>query len=357
MNNTEYKTTGQKLPPLWGGLGRGCAIAILNWNGKGFLEKFLPSVIEYSCSETTAVYVIDNASTDNSVAFLQANYPNIPLIQLDKNYGFAEGYNKGLAQISAEYFVLLNSDVQVTPNWVEPVIAYMDAHKNCAAAMPKLLSYARPDYFEYAGAAGGFIDRYGFPFCNGRLFSEVQKDCGQYNEIKEIFWASGAALFVRSEVYWQCGGLDADFFAHMEEIDLCWRIKNAGHSIMYIPQSTVYHVGGGALPTSSPFKTYLNFRNNLYLLYKNLPDKTVLCTLFARMIFDGVAFIQFALTGKFGDAKSILKAHRDFYKALPDLKKKRKALQQQHKAVQHPQMYRKSIVWDFYVRGKKTIEM
>ena len=333
------------------------AIAILNWNGQGFLEKFLPSVIDCSPAETAKIYVIDNASTDGSVAMLRTHFPHIALIELDKNYGFAGGYNKGLAQISAEYFVLLNSDVQVTPRWVEPAIEYMDAHKHCAAAMPKLLSYANPDYFEYAGAAGGFIDRYGFPFCNGRLFLEVQKDCGQYNAIREIFWASGAALFVRSQVYWQCGGFDADFFAHMEEIDLCWRIKNAGYSIMYIPQSAVYHVGGGALPASSPFKTYLNFRNNLYVLYKNLPDKNFLCKLFARMILDGVAFMKFALSRQFADAKSVLKAHRDFYKALPSLKKKRKELQKQHKAVQHPQMYKGSIVWDFYVQGKKEIVM
>ncbi|MDR1761169.1 MAG: glycosyltransferase family 2 protein [Bacteroidales bacterium] len=333
------------------------AIAILNWNGQGFLEKFLPSVIEYSSSETTAVYVIDNASTDNSVAFMHEHYPNISLIELDKNYGFAEGYNKGLQHINAEYFVLLNSDVQVTPHWIEPVISYMDTHKNCAAAMPKLLSYTNPEYFEYAGAAGGFIDRYGFPFCNGRLFTKVQKDSGQYNNIKEIFWASGAALFVRSSVYWQLGGLDADFFAHMEEIDLCWRMKNRGYSIMYIPQSTVYHVGGGALPASSPFKTYLNFRNNLYLLYKNLPRENFFGTLFTRMMLDGIAFAKFILAGKFADARSVFKAHRDFYKALPNLKKKRNTLQQYCKAIQHPHMYNKSIVWDFYVRRKKDIAM
>lgn len=333
------------------------AIAILNWNGQGFLERFLPSVIEYSCSENTAVFVIDNASTDNSVQFLQANYPTISLIQLDKNYGFAEGYNKGLAHISAEYFVLLNSDVKVTPNWIEPIISYMDAQQNCAAAMPKLLSYANPEYFEYAGAAGGFIDRYGFPFCNGRLFTEVQKDCNQYNTIKEIFWASGAALFVRSSAYWQLGGLDADFFAHMEEIDLCWRMKNCGYSVVYIPHSEVYHVGGGALPASSPFKTYLNFRNNLYLLYKNLPQKNFFSTLFTRMVLDGVAFVQFALKGKFADARSIFKAHCDFYKSLSTLKEKRKALQETCTTIYHPQMYRKSIVWDFYVRRKKEIEI
>ncbi|MDR2964121.1 MAG: glycosyltransferase family 2 protein [Bacteroidales bacterium] len=333
------------------------AIAILNWNGRVFLEQFLPSVVAHSPAETARIYVIDNASTDDSVAFVRSHFPQIVCIELDTNFGFAEGYNKGLAHISAEYYVLLNSDVEVTPNWTDTIIAYMKAHPRCAAAMPKILSYTKRDYFEYAGAAGGFIDRYGFPFCDGRLFSEVQKDCGQYNSKKEIFWASGAAFFVRSEVYWACGGLDADFFAHMEEIDLCWRMKNAGYTIMYIPQSAVYHVGGGALPAFNPFKTYLNFRNNLYVLYKNLPHKHFVQIIFIRMIFDGAAFLQFALSGKWGDAKAVFKAHRDFYKALPTLRTKRKELQAKHKAVQHPQMYMGSIVWDFYLRGKKAIDM
>ncbi|MBO7124575.1 MAG: glycosyltransferase family 2 protein, partial [Bacteroidales bacterium] len=237
------------------------AVAILNWNGKHWLEKFLANVVENSPEAT--VYIIDNASTDDSVSFLQAQFPKTPIIQLDKNYGFAEGYNQGLAQIQADYYVLLNSDVQVGKNWISPIIERMEADEKLAVCMPKLKSFDNPELFEYAGAAGGFIDKFGYPFCHGRLFSSIEKDEGQYNQECDIFWASGAALFVKRSVYQQLGGLDKDFFAHMEEIDFCWRVKNAGYKIKYIPQSEVFHVGGGSLPKENPFKTYLNFRNNL----------------------------------------------------------------------------------------------
>jgi GT2 family glycosyltransferase len=248
------------------------AVVILNWNGRNFLETFLPSVLEYS-ARCADVIVADNASTDDSVAFLQEHYPQIRIIEHPKNGGFSKGYNDALKQIDAEYYILLNSDVEVTPNWITPVIEMMDADPSIAACQPKLRSFEDRSQFEYAGAAGGFIDAYGYPFCRGRIFDVLEEDRGQYDDACEVFWATGACLFVRADLYHALGGLDEDFFAHMEEIDFCWRLKNNGHKVMYCPDSTVYHVGGGALPKSSPRKTYLNFRNNLALLVKNLPSK------------------------------------------------------------------------------------
>ena len=333
------------------------AVVILNWNGRKFLEQFLPNVIQNSVNEYTTVYIIDNASTDSSIVFLQQKYPNIPCIILDKNYGFADGYNRGLQQIEADYFVLLNSDVEVTPNWIEPIITFMKADSNCAVCMPKLKSYQAKEYFEYAGAAGGFIDKYGYPFCDGRLFDSIEKDNGQYNEIKEIFWGSGAALFVKSKIFQELGGLDANFFAHMEEIDFCWRVKNAGYSIYYIPSSIVYHVGGGTLPQSNPFKTYLNFRNNLFLLYKNLPKNKLHSTIFIRKLFDGVAFIKFLVSFDFANCKAIWNAHMDYYKALPMLKEKRKELEKVLVQSKHSQIYTKSIVVQYFIKRKKAIAL
>ena len=247
------------------------AIVILNWNGRKMLEQYLPSVLEYSCDEATVV-VADNASTDDSLAFLNARYPQIQTIVLDQNYGFAEGYNRALKQVEAEYYVLLNSDVEVTPHWLSPLIAYMDSHAEVAACQPKLLSYVNKEKFEYAGASGGYLDRYGYPFCRGRLFDAVETDRGQYDDTVEVLWATGACLFIRSEDYWRVGGLDGRFFAHCEEIDLCWRLNIVGRKVVCLPESKVYHLGGGTLPKGNPMKTFLNFRNNLTMLYKCLPE-------------------------------------------------------------------------------------
>lgn len=244
------------------------AVVILNWNGRKFLKKFLPDVIKFS-KKDAEVIVADNASTDDSVAVLKADFPEIRIIENKSNGGFAKGYNQALKLIDAEYYILLNSDIEVTENWINPVIELMESDKNIAACQPKIRSYHEKEKFEYAGAAGGFIDKFGYPFCRGRIFQSLEEDKGQYDDTVEIFWATGAALFIRAELYHKLGGMDDDFFAHMEEIDLCWRLKNEGYKIMYCPKSTVYHVGGGTLPTSSSWKTYLNFRNNFFLIYKN----------------------------------------------------------------------------------------
>lgn len=326
------------------------AVAILNWNGKSWLEKFLSNVVENSPEAT--VYVIDNASTDDSIPFLETNFPQVPIIKLEKNFGFAEGYNQGLAQIQADYFVLLNSDVQVSKNWISPIITKMEANENLAVCMPKLKSFTNPECFEYAGAAGGFIDKFGYPFCHGRLFDSIEKDNGQYEQDCEIFWASGAALFVKSFVYKQLGGLDKDFFAHMEEIDFCWRVKNTGYSIQYIHNSEVFHVGGGSLPKENPFKTYLNFRNNLFMLHKNLPDECYKNIIFKRRVLDAISWLNFVLHFDFKNAKEIIHAHKDYHKAIPILEEKRKSIST--KKI-HNEMYPKSIVWEHFATRKKTI--
>ncbi|MBP5724808.1 MAG: glycosyltransferase family 2 protein [Bacteroidales bacterium] len=326
------------------------AVAILNWNGKSWLEKFLSNVVVNSPEAT--VYVIDNASTDDSIPFVQLNFPQVPIIQLDKNYGFAEGYNQGLAHIEADYFVLLNSDVEVTPKWITPIIEKMEANPRLAVCMPKLKSFHNPDFFEYAGAAGGFIDKYGYPFCHGRLFDSIEKDEGQYDNDCEIFWASGAALFVKANIYKELGGLDKDFFAHMEEIDFCWRVKNAGYSIQYIHNSEVFHVGGGSLPKENPFKTFLNFRNNLFMLHKNLPDDCYKTIIFKRRLLDAVSWLNFMAHLDFKNAKEIIHAHKEYRRAISTLNEKRKQIPSKRI---HPEMYSKSIVWAFFVAHKKRI--
>ena len=300
------------------------AVVILNWNGRKMLERFLPSVVEHSAP--AEVVVADNGSTDDSLAFLATHYPNLRVIAFDCNYGFAEGYNRALAQIEADYYVLLNDDVEVTPHWVEPVVAMMEADERVAVAQPKLLMYDQKETFEYAGAAGGFIDRYGYPFCRGRMFDKVERDEGQYEEACDLFWASGAAMFVKSAVWKKLGGLDGDFFAHMEEIDFCWRVKNAGYRVRYCPEATVYHVGGGTLPKSSPRKTYLNFRNNRALLYKNLPKDRLGWTLTVRWVLDLVAALSFLLKGNWNEFRAVLKAHRSFRKWKRLLKLRRNAI-------------------------------
>ena len=324
------------------------AVVILNWNGKKFLQQLLPTLIHHTPSDVDIV-VGDNASSDGSVEFLQQQFPQIQIIENDKNYGFAEGYNRVLDKVYADYYVLLNSDVEVTDNWIEPVINMMEADKNIAICQPKLLSFYERDTFEYAGGAGGYIDKYGYPFCRGRMFTTLEKDNGQYNDACEIFWATGAAMFVKTEVWKQLEGLDGDFFAHMEEIDFCWRAKNAGYKVYYCPQSVVYHIGGGTLPPSSPFKTFLNFRNNFSLLFKNLPKQQLLYILPARVLLDLVAACKFLAEKKPKEFTAVIKAHWEFYKQIPKLKRKRKEITQRKVS----NIYNGNIVLEYYLKGKK----
>jgi GT2 family glycosyltransferase len=330
------------------------AIVILNWNGLTYLKKFLEVTIVNSSSPLTGIYVADNGSTDGSADWIEKSYPIVNLIRLDKNYGFADGYNKALQQIDSDYFILLNSDIEVTSGWTEPLIAFMEQNPQTASCQPKIRSWHNRDKFEYAGAAGGFIDKYGYPFCRGRIFSLVEKDYGQYDSKTEIFWSSGACMIVRSDVWKKCMGFDKDFFAHMEEIDLCWRFQKAGYKVSYVPGSVVYHVGGGALPYDSPFKTYLNFRNSLFLLYKNLPDRKLHSKLFLRKSLDALSAIMFLFTGKFGNVMSVWKAHIDYYKSIRALKIKRESVKQLTISESLSTIMNKSIVFEFYIKGKKT---
>ncbi len=325
------------------------AVVILNWNGREFLRNFLPSVIANS-KDIADVIVADNASTDSSIEFLQDNFPDVRIITNRTNGGFARGYNEALAEVDADYFVLLNSDIEVTPNWIQPVIALMESDKSIAACQPKLLSYYDREKFEYAGAAGGFIDKYGYPFCRGRVFQHIETDEGQYDDSIEIFWATGACMFVRADLYRQFNGLDADFFAHMEEIDFCWRLKNGGYKIMYCPDSVVYHVGGGTLPKKSSQKTYLNFRNNLALLYKNLPTRMVIPVFIVRFPLDGIAAFKFLLDGGFRDFYAVLRAHLYFYSHILELRRKRKLLSN---TMVHG-IYKKNLVKEYYIHKKTT---
>ena len=323
------------------------AVVILNWNGVGMLRRFMPSVVENTAAD---VIVADNGSTDDSVVFLQENYPQVRLILLDKNYGFAEGYNKALSALSGyDYFVLLNSDVECTSCWVEPLEAMMDAQPDLAVLQPKLLMYDQKDTFEYAGGAGGFIDSYGYPFCRGRLFNTLEQDHGQYDDTCDVFWATGAAMMVRSTVWHELGGLDGDFFAHMEEIDFCWRVHNAGHRVAYCPQSVLYHVGGGTLPKSNPFKTQLNFRNNLSMLYKNLPSSRRWWVLVMRMWLDRVAALKFLMEGHRGEYEAVRKAHKEYRAWKPSLRAKREAI----KPKQVPCVYRGPLLLDYYLLGRR----
>ncbi len=291
------------------------AIVLLNFNGKNWLEKFLPSVILHS--PIAEIFVIDNASTDDSIAFLKSNFPSVSIVLNDVNYGFAGGYNVGLKSISADVYCLLNTDVEVTENWIEPVLELFEKDENIAAIQPKILSYSNKEYFEFAGAAGGLIDNLGYPFCKGRLFENTEKDEGQFEEISEIFWASGCALFIKSEDFWAQNGFDARFFAHQEEIDLCWRLKNTGKKIFYTPYSTVYHVGGGTLNKTNPRKTFLNIRNNLTMLLKNLPFSALFWVLPLRLVLDGFAALFLAYKEGFPHFLAVIKAHFSFYANIP----------------------------------------
>jgi GT2 family glycosyltransferase len=333
-----------------------CAVVILNWNGLVWLKKFLGSVIRHSSDNETTVYVADNGSTDGSVEWIQDNFSNTEIIRMGKNHGFTGGYNIALKQIKARYFVLLNSDVEVTENWLKPLISFLNENPDVASCQPKIKSYFRKDYFEYAGAAGGFIDKFGYTFCRGRLFNVVEKDEGQYDDRKDIFWASGACMIIRADAWEKCNGFDEDFFAHMEEVDLCWRLHRSGFRISYIPESVVYHVGGGILPYSSELKTYLNFRNNLFLLFKNLPDDQLKSTICKRKLLDGIAGIMFLLKGKARSVKAIIKAHRDFNNSIEGMKTKREILKMNSIADCTSLLLNKSIVFGFYLKRKKTFK-
>ncbi|MDO9254476.1 MAG: glycosyltransferase family 2 protein [Bacteroidales bacterium] len=325
------------------------AVVILNWNGREFLRKFLPSVLAHS-QDVAEVIIADNASTDSSIEFLQDNYPRLRIIINRSNGGFARGYNEALSEVEADYFVLLNSDIEVTENWIEPVISLMESDKMIAACQPKLRSFQEREKFEYAGAAGGFIDEYGYPFCRGRIFQHLETDNGQYNDAMEIFWATGACMFVRADLYKMFGGFDEDFFAHMEEIDFCWRLKNGGYKIMYCPDSVVYHVGGGTLPKKSSHKTYLNFRNNLSLLYKNLPSHLVFPVFLVRFPLDGIAALKFLIDGGFADFYAVLRAHFYFYRHFFYIRSKRKKITQ---SMVHG-IYKGNLVKEYYL-NKKTL--
>ena len=329
------------------------AIVILNWNGAQMMRRFLPSVLKYSSDDAT-VYVADNASTDDSVQMLKEQFPECKLILLDKNWGFAEGYNKALAQIDAEYYLLLNSDIEVTQDWLKPMLRYMEEHQEVAACQPKLLSEANREMFEYAGASGGFLDRFGYPFCRGRVFETVEEDRGQYDSAADVLWATGAALFVRARIYKEVGGLDSRFFAHNEEIDLCWRMRIMGYRIVCLPESHIYHVGGGTLPKGNPMKTYLNFRNNLTMLYKCLPDDELKSVMRWRCLLDYVAaFEMLILKRNIGDFKAVLRARRDFKRWRKDFEEDRKRIQASRKEKKIPEQRSYSLLWQYYVKGRK----
>lgn len=329
------------------------AVVILNYNGEKLLPQFLPSVIQHSAN--AAVIVADNASTDNSINLLEKDFPQIKLIKLDKNYGFCGGYNRALQQIEAEYYVLLNSDVEVTAHWLTPMLELLEEDRTIAAVQPKILSWHQKDHFEYAGAGGGFIDCLGYPFCRGRLFESVEKDEGQYNDVKEVFWATGACLMIRSNIYHALGGLDEDFFAHMEEIDLCWRIQRSGQKVYYTGESTVFHVGAGTLSRSNPRKTYLNFRNGLSLLYKNSSLLALRVKFPIRLLLDYLAALLFLVKGEFKNTKAVIQAHSDFFKDLSKTKKKRESMK--HLPYTTNSMYNGIAVFDYFLLRKKKISM
>lgn len=339
---------------------RKLAIVILNWNGCDMMRQYLPSVLENSEGD---VVVADNASSDGSLQMLEREFPDVHTIVLDRNYGFAEGYNRALAQLTEyEYFLLLNSDVEIRQRgWDKVLTDYMDEHPDCAACQPKLLDLKRPTHFEYAGAAGGFIDRYGYPFCRGRVLGVTEEDGGQYDNVCDVMWATGAALLCRAKDWRQCGGLDSRFFAHMEEIDLCWRLRNMGKRIACVPQSTAYHLGGATLNQGNPHKTFLNFRNNRYMLHKNLPAGSLRRTLFMRTLLDWLAALQFLIKGDMGNAKAVIKAWQSPMpaegKGLAEKNSYKSFMDNMGKGISTSEscsLMPYSILWQYYVRGKRT---
>ena len=325
------------------------AVVILNWNGVKLLEQFLPSIISFS--NEAQIYVADNASSDASIQFVKENYPTIQIIQNDGNYGFANGYNIALQEVEEEYYCLLNSDVEVTENWLTPILSLFESEKDVAIIQPKILDFKNKEYFEYAGAAGGFIDKYGYPFCRGRIFETLEKDNHQYDDEKNIFWASGACFFIRKDIYRNLNGFDGDFFAHQEEIDLCWRAFNLGFKAKYTSKSVIYHVGGATLNEGDPKKTFLNFRNSLLMLVKNLPKNKLVTTIFMRLILDGIAGIKFIFQGKFKHCFAIIKAHFHFYQLIFKNLKKRNLIQKKN------YFHTKSIVYSYFVKGGKIFDI
>lgn len=328
------------------------AIVILNWNGAHMMRTYLPTVIKNS--PEAEVIIADNASSDDSLKMLASDFPEIRTIVLDKNYGFAEGYNKAFKQVEAEYYLLLNSDVDVPEGWLAPLLDFMESHPKAAACQPKLRAIKDRDSFEYAGAAGGFIDKYGYPFCRGRIFETVEKDHGQYDRNMEILWATGACMMVKSKDYWDAGGLDGRFFAHNEEIDLCWRIRLLGRKIYCITDSVAFHLGGGTLPKGNPRKTFLNFRNNLTMLYKNLPDSELHHVMRIRFFLDWLAAFQMLILGRsLGDFKAVIQGRREFNRWKHDFDNDRKHIQTTRKVNRIPEIFEKSLLWQYYAKGKK----
>ena len=329
------------------------AIVILNWNGEKFLRQFLHTLVENTNPELARICIIDNGSTDGSLKFLSENFSQIQLVKLDKNYGFAGGYNRGLKEVDAEYFMLLNSDVEVGKNWILPLVELMDSDQIIGVCSPKLIDYNNREKFEYAGAAGGYIDKYGYPFCRGRLFESIEIDNGQHNTREDCLWISGAALFIRAKLFFEVGGFDDDFFAHQEEIDLCWRVQNSGYRVVCEPKSEIYHVGGGALPKSNPFKTFLNFRNNLYLIVKNLPNKEIGWVLFVRFFLDVVAAVRMIFQGNFKECHAVFRAYGAFLKNKKKMKQKRLSITRKPSS-EIVGMYCGSIVFKHFLGKKQT---
>lgn len=329
------------------------SIVILNWNGRNMLEKFLPTLIGHSGIEGVSIIIADNCSSDSSVEFVRTNFSGVRVILLDRNYGFAGGYNRALEQVDSEYYMLLNSDVEVTPGWLEPLVSYMDSHPEVAACQPKLLDFKNRELFEYAGGSGGYIDKLGYLFCRGRVFDTVEPDVAQYDDVRSVFWATGAALMIRRSDFRSAGGLDDVFFAHQEEIDLCWRLHSRGRGIVCIPESTVFHVGGATLHRENPYKTFLNFRNNLLMLYKNLPQTRLKQVLFMRFWLDWLAVLMFLLQFKLRDAAAVVKARREYHKLKPDFAGKRKANMDASVCEYIPEIAGFSILWNYYLKRKR----
>lgn len=327
------------------------AVVILNWNGRKFLEDFLPSVCRDSVSDDSEVVVADNGSTDDSLAFLSSNYPQVKQLPFDKNYGFAEGYNKALAMVDADYVLLLNSDVETTPGYLQAMTDYLDAHPDVAGCQPKVRSFHNRQFFEHAGASGGFLDKWAYPFCRGRIFGEVEQDNGQYDTVTDVFWATGAALMVRREVFLNNGGLDPAFFAHQEEIDLCWRLRARGFRLACVPQSVVYHVGGGTLAVNNPRKTFLNFRNNLLMVYKNEPH--LLKVMLVRFFMDYLAAFVFLAKLDWPNFQAVVKARWQFWQMRPSMRDARRQNLRLAKSGTVPEVYPHSLVWQSYVHGMK----
>ncbi len=325
------------------------AIVILNWNGQTLLERFLPGVLAYSTG--AQIYVADNNSTDDSVAYLQENYPEVTLVRNPVNWGFTKGYNEALKSIEADLYCLLNSDVEVTPNWLDPILEAFKTNPEIAIIQPKIRDLLNRDHFEYAGAAGGFLDQMGYPFCRGRIFQSLERDEGQYNEASEIFWATGACMFIRREVYEELGGFDEDYFAHQEEVDLCWRAHNKGYKVYYVPDSHVFHLGGSTLSNMNPKKTYLNFRNSLFSITKNLPRKVAFVIILCRLVLDGIAALRFFVQFRFKHCLAILRAHLSFYRQFRKIYKKRERSDFVSKYYAT-----KSIVWSYYVNNVRRFD-